>query len=103
MKTKYILYPVILLCLFLSCTKKQTDISQEATNSYAYFEKNLKSGMDYTAIVSKFGQPIKDIGSGIHIYVYVLDDATEIWIGYVDKILYARHMDKTQKLIKTLI
>lgn len=54
--------------------------------------------MDYTAIVSKFGQPTKDIGSGIHIYVYVLDDATEIWIGYVDKILYARHMDKTQKL-----
>lgn len=103
MKTKLVFFPLVLLLMLYSCAKKQTEISQETPNSYPYFEKNLKIGMDYNAIVSKFGQPAKDIGSGIHIYVYVLDDTTEIWIGYVDKILYARHMDKTRKLIKALI
>ena len=75
MKTKSVFFPFVLLLILFSCAKKQTEIPQETPISYAYFEKNLKSGMDYSAIVSKFGQPAKDIGSGIHIYVYVLDDA----------------------------
>lgn len=97
------LFSFFLLLFLFSCSKEKNADPQDAINSYAYFEKNLKGEMDYKAIVSKFGQPAKDIGSGIHIYVYVLDDTTEIWIGYMDKILYARHMDKAQKLITSLI
>lgn len=59
--------------------------------------------MNYNAIVAKFGEPSKDIGSGIHIYVYILSDSTEVWIGYTDKILYARHLDKNHLLIENLI
>lgn len=59
--------------------------------------------MTFTSIVEIFGQPSKDIGSGIHIYVYPLIDLTEVWIGYTDKILYARHMNQNQLLIETLI
>lgn len=59
--------------------------------------------MSYNLIVSKFGEPSKDIGSGIHIYVYQLTDSTEIWIGYTDKIIYARHMYKNHQIIKTII
>ena len=64
---------------------------------------NLKPDMTYDSIVSKFGEPSKDIGSGIHIYVYQLTDSIEIWIGYTDKILYARHMDKNGQIINTIL
>ena len=50
-----------------------------------------------------FGQPDKDLGSGIHIYVYKLDDATEVWVGMTDKIVYAYHVDQNQNLLKVLI
>lgn len=64
---------------------------------------NLKPDMTYDSIVAKFGEPSKDLGSGIHIYVYVLTDSTEIWIGYADKIIYARHMDKDYQIIEIII
>ena len=70
--------------------------------TYEYFKKSLKQGMDFNTIVNTFGEPVKDIGSGIHIYVYTLNDSTEIWIGYADSILYARHMDQNQNIIHTL-
>jgi hypothetical protein len=57
------------------------------------FQAHLKADMAYPAMVSKFGSPSKDIGSGIHIYVYPLSDSTEVWIGYSDKLLYARQVD----------
>ncbi len=59
--------------------------------------------MIYKAIVDQFGEPSNDIGSGIHIYVLVLTDFTEIRIGYTDKIPYARQMDPTHQLLNTLI
>lgn len=93
----------VLLALVASCNKAEMPLPQEEARSYTYFEKNLKTNMDYQALINQFGAPTKDIGSGIHIYVYVLNDATEIWIGYTDKILYARHMDKNRQVIKTLL
>jgi hypothetical protein len=59
--------------------------------------------MDFNAIVARFGEPTKDIGSGIHIYVYQLGDQTEIWIGYVDRIIYARHVDANQQVLHIII
>jgi hypothetical protein len=59
--------------------------------------------MIYNSIVAKFGEPSNDIGSGIHIYVYQLIDSTEIWIGYADKIIYVRHMDKNHQIIENII
>lgn len=102
MKPHFFFLAVLLTILF-GCAKETPVVQQDTAKTSADFETNLKSDMDYKTIVSTFGQPTKDIGSGIHIYVYVLSDATEIWIGYVDKILYARHMDKNQQLIKVLI
>ena len=100
MKIK-IYFLAFFLFVFLSCKKEDELTKQELT--YTYFKDNLKSDMTYNSIVTKFGEPSKDIGSGIHIYVYQLSDSTQIWIGYVDKIYYARHMDKDQKLIKDII
>lgn len=88
------------ILVFLSCTKKE--ISKQGL-TYSDFRNNLKSDMNYSSIVAKFGDPSKDIGSGIHIYIYQLTDSTEIWIGYTDKIIYARHMDKDHQIIKIII
>lgn len=73
-----------------SCANDEVRLSDPSLKD---FQKHLKQDMNYTTLVSTFGQPVKDIGSGIHIYVYSLPDATEVWIGYVDAIVYARQVD----------
>lgn len=95
---------VLFLIIFISCTN-ESNLIKGVNNkpTISAFETNLKADMNYDAIVAAFGAPARDNGSGIHIYVYVLDDLTEVWIGYVHNILYARHMDKNHQLIKTLI
>ncbi len=85
-----LLYTVILLSILSVLACKTLDITK---NDLKYFQDNLIISMNYSQIVETFGEPEKDIGSGIHIYVYILNDKTEIWIGYTDKILYARHID----------
>jgi hypothetical protein len=67
------------------------------------FNTTLTATMDYNDLVSAFGEPSKDIGSGIHIYVYELGDSSEIWIGYTDKIHYASHVSKSGQLLDVLI
>lgn len=89
-------------CLLVTC-KKQDPKPDSNQPTFEDFSRFLTKDMDYTAIVLTFGEPDRDIGSGIHIYVYDLEDSTEIWIGYVDKILYARHMDKNRNLLDVLI
>ena len=67
------------------------------------FKNNLSVSMTNNEIVKKFGEPTKNIGSGIIIYVYELVDSTEVWIGCTTKnILYAKHMDANHQLIETL-
>ena len=96
-------FPFFLLCslVLLSCTETSQLKSEEL--NYLDFQKKLSMGMDFNAIVSTFGNPARDAGSGIHIYVYQLNDLSEIWIGFVDHILYARHMDKNQQFLENLL
>ena len=95
-------FPFFLLCslVLLSCTETSQLKSEEL--NYLDFQKKLSMGMDFNAIVSTFGNPARDAGSGIHIYVYQLNDLSEIWIGFVDHILYARHMDKNQQFLENI-
>jgi hypothetical protein len=97
-----VLIVILLICLFGSCDKQQTKVENHQL-TYEDFRDNLTKEMDYQAIVVKFGEPARDIGSGIHIYVWELKDSTEMWIGYVDKIFYARHVDKDRNILHTLI
>ena len=89
------------ITLVLSCSRDQNLFADGL--SYSDFEKNLKADMTYDLIIEKFGQPTSDIGSRMHIYAFKLVDSTEIWIGYIDKIFYARHMDSEQQLLHTII
>ena len=90
----------IVAILLVACTKSTQD---KKSLTYSDFVVSLNAGMDYQAIVARFGEPTKDIGSGIHIYVYQLSDLTEVWIGYVDRIIYARHVDANQQVLHIII
>ena len=87
--------------LFTYCSKKGN--SDPAPDTVGYFMVNLKAEMKYTEIVNVFGDPDGDKGSGIHIYVYDLSDGTAVWIGYTDKIMYARHVNSSGQIIHTII
>lgn len=91
---------ILLTVITMSCSKKRDGV---APDTFEYFKTHLAASMDYAGLKLTFGEPDDDMGSGIHIYVYVLSDATEIWIGYADKILYAKHMDSNQQLLHVLI
>ncbi|MCE1198800.1 MAG: hypothetical protein LWW85_07515 [Marinilabiliales bacterium] len=93
---------LVLLVLVLGC-KKSDPSADPQKGSYAYFVANIQPTMDYSALESCFGTPDKEMGSGIHIYVYLLRDQTEIWIGFSNKIIYVRHMDASHQLLDTLI
>ena len=67
------------------------------------FRNTLNESQDIETIFFKFGDPHDDIGSGIHIYVYELNDLTEIWIGYTDHILYVHHVDSNGNLLEQLL
>lgn len=90
-----------MLCTMVSASCSKSKDSSKDT--YDYFSTHLVAGMNYSDIVNAFGEPDEDIGSGIHIYVYKLKDGTAIWIGYTDRILYARHVDSNLQVLHTII
>ena len=92
---KWFLFLLIAAFCTTGCLKKGTNDSTDK-DSVGYFMTNLRADMDYSQIVNMFGEPDGDIGSGIHIYVYDLSDGTEVWIGFSNQIMYARHMSNGQ-------
>jgi hypothetical protein len=97
---KFALLVILFTSITVSCSKKQ---SGHTRDTYEYFKTHLTADMNYAGLKTTFGDPSDDKGSGIHIYVYVLNDGTEIWIGFIDKILYANHMDSNHQLLHILI
>lgn len=90
--------------LFVACSKdadKAPDNNPKDTMEY--FNANLKVDMKYDELVSLFGSPDGDLGSGIHIYYYTLSDSSRIVIGYADKILYARHVSTSGQVLYNII
>ena len=90
---------IAIVFLAASCSQDE-EINR---NSIDYFETHLQKDMSHKNLMLVFGEPDSDRGSGIHIYVYKLDDNTEVWVGITDKILYANHVDQNQNLLKVLI
>jgi hypothetical protein len=98
---KRLLLPLFCCLLFTSsCSDKD---EEPAKDTYEYFSSHITSTMTYDTIVKLFGSPDGDIGSGIHIYVYLLADGTKIWIGYTDKIHYVKHVDANGVVLHTII
>jgi hypothetical protein len=97
-----ILFATLLAALFFTyCSKGRETPSDK--DSIEYFNYNLAADMKYSDIVSVFGEPDGDKGSGIHIYYYNLSDGTSVYIGYTDKIMYARHVSASGQILHTII
>jgi hypothetical protein len=92
---------LFLLPLFITivCCDEDSGLSRD---SIEYFQKYLKQDMNYSDMKSIFGEPDADIGSGIHIYVYNLEDGTKVTIGYTDRIIYANQVDEMQVLTELI-
>jgi hypothetical protein len=99
---KIILGILLTALLFTACSK---DTREEASDkeTIEYFNYNLKADLKYDDLVNLFGAPDGDIGSGIHIYVYDLKDGSKVYIGYTDKIMYARHVSSSGQVLHTII
>jgi hypothetical protein len=99
-----VLFSLLVLSISVShcCQSHSSNCDEEDCLCYCDFKNNLKQDMTYNQIVARFGEPDADIGSGIHIYVYVLCDSSEVGIGYTDRILYARHMTADREIIEEL-
>jgi hypothetical protein len=72
-------------------------------DSIEHFRQHLKADMNYNSLIRTFGKPDDDVGSGIHIYIYHLTDGTKVQIGFTNKILYAKLVDRNDYLIDVLI
>ncbi|MGY5147908.1 MAG: hypothetical protein ACW9W4_07915 [Candidatus Nitrosopumilus sp. bin_7KS] len=66
------------------------------------FRKFASDSPDIDNIFYRFGEPADDIGSGIHIYVYELNDNTQVWIGYSNEILYVRNVNAYGNVLESL-
>lgn len=89
--------------LFATCSKDDDNNSTDEKDTAAYFNANLRADMKYDEMVTMFGAPDGDLGSGIHIYYYELNDGSRIVIGYTDKIMYARHVSTSGQVIHNII
>ncbi|WP_028981715.1 hypothetical protein [Sporocytophaga myxococcoides] len=87
-----------LLLACMACSKPQ-----KKELSLTDFETKIKSDMDYYSMVEAFGKPAKDIGRGIHIYVYDLKDSTKMLVGFTDKVLYAKQVNHKEEIVKDVL
>lgn len=97
---KHLFVASVINVLLWSCG---SDEETQVRGTVGYFEQKLYKTMDYTDLVQTFGEPADDKGSGIHIYVYRLEDGTEVWIGFTDQVIYAKHLDEQLNLLKDLL
>lgn len=89
-----------ILTISYSCT----DDSNEKTLTVEMFVNSLERNMSYDQLVDLFGEPNRDEGSGIHIYIWILEDGTEVGIGFAGGyIYYVYHVDNEGNIIKTII
>jgi hypothetical protein len=62
--------------------------------------RQLKKGMAYAEVTAWVGDADKDVGSGIHIMSYTLDDGAQVLLGFPDfqKLIYVKHHTKDGKV-----
>ncbi len=90
MKTAFL----IISLLFLHICSQSQDQSTKR-HSISDFEKTITPQMGYDTIISRFGIPDINTGSGIYILIYNLVDSASIVIGCDNtRILYARSRDR---------
>lgn len=69
-----------------------------------HFQKNLDRSLTPAKAIAAFGQPDRNIGSGLIIFEYDLDDGTKLRLGFPGNspIMYAHHVQKDGTLAMIL-
>lgn len=91
----------VVAALLLGCAEPEISLAPTATHGESSIVHTVHAFgfIDANATMSKvrtkLGEPTRDIGSGIHIYVYELQDGSSVSIGSPDgsDIWYVRHGD----------
>jgi hypothetical protein len=74
---------IILLQFATACYGlNQTTVSPDDTLTRADFEF-LEIGMSYDEIVARVGPADREVGSGLHIFVYDLDDGSQMTLSFM--------------------
>ena len=70
-----------------------------------FFKSKLNKPLTPAKAKVVFGKPDRDIGSGLMIFEYDLDDGSKIHLGFPGDvaILYARHVTKDGKTVDLLL
>lgn len=67
------------------------------------YNKNLKENMSRKEVVELLGEPIKDIGSGVAIYIYPIDETKKLMLIFngKDKLVHMNYVynDGTEESI----
>ncbi len=66
---------------------------EPAKRTIEFFTKSLDKSLTPAKAVERFGKPDADLGSGLVIYAYQLDDGSRVLLGFPGfaPILYAKH------------
>jgi len=63
--------------------------------------RELRKGMSLDEVLAWVGNAEEDVGSGIHVLAYRLDDGSRVLIGFPDfnKLIYVQHEDNAGKSV----
>ena len=87
---KFVIVPVVLLSALAACEQRQASpISPRTTDA---FQPHLTADLTPAAARARFGPPDEETGSGLRIYVYRLEGAKQLWLGFPGDapIIYAK-------------
>lgn len=99
---KIILSTIVVFALSFSSSlilAKRTDLPSRKASLILPILQKVSEKEKYSKVEKILGKPDSDIGSGIHIYSFTLNDNTHVIVGTPDKneVLYIHHMDKNNK------
>jgi hypothetical protein len=85
-----------LLALLAACTGQHPN----SLDDFDFLEK----GMRYQTVVDHIGEPDAEVGSGVQVYAYVLENDETVLISFLNGGLYsAQLVDKNGNIVKVLV
>jgi len=97
----------LLTCLLLlgACESNKLQVTRDVNATAESFKLVLKKGMSFQEVKRNFGNPVKDVGSGLHIFVYEIDNGLSVWLGFADlnALMYAKVVNKKGDTLSDLV
>jgi|GEM_PF-2207738 len=94
--TQSVWVPKLVNMILVSERRRDPDTAPIASARSLAIFRQLTANDSYATVERLAGKPDRDIGSGLHIFVYDLPDGSQIYIGFADlnKLIYVSHVFK---------